>query len=202
MAELLIKAVDAKNPTPGIDLAGCYKRGDVVIVKPDGWKWGKCEGLPRFIVLKVPSMTIESAEQYIESLTQPEHKECDELKKEYVEGFYCEPFIGVPEVLSETTKKETITAEEVNKKAAVKYFDDAPTIVEYLENEKEMVALTGMVTKVRLSGDVDEVKVRRKYNINIDSLTITNSTAEISNVAPLIACKTYGKGEREWQLKS
>src|ERR1043166_9865558 len=51
--ELLIKAVDASHANPVKD-QGCYKRGDVVIVMPDGHPWGREEGPPTFLVVKVP----------------------------------------------------------------------------------------------------------------------------------------------------
>lgn len=51
VADLLIKAVDATNADPTKDRRGCYKRGDVVAVKPTGWQWGKEEGPPRFVRL-------------------------------------------------------------------------------------------------------------------------------------------------------
>jgi len=69
MAELLIKASDTTNPNPVKDLRGCYKKGDVVVVKPDGWKWGKEElKKEKFYILRVPNKAIEET-QY---LTQPD----------------------------------------------------------------------------------------------------------------------------------
>lgn len=67
MAEFLIKAIDALHEDPDKDKAGCYKRGDVVAVEPDGWQWGKLEGPPKFVIVKIPDMTVEEAEQYVES---------------------------------------------------------------------------------------------------------------------------------------
>lgn len=67
MAELLIKATDAFNADPIKDKAGCYKRGDVVVVMNDGWPWGKSEGPPKFVIVKIPGMTVEEAQKYIES---------------------------------------------------------------------------------------------------------------------------------------
>ena len=65
MAELLIKAVDATHIDPRKDLAGCYKRGDVVVVKPDGHVWGKEEGLPKFVIVKIPGVTEAQAQKYL-----------------------------------------------------------------------------------------------------------------------------------------
>jgi len=38
--------------------------GDVVVVKPDGWQWGKEECLPTFDIIKVPAMSYEEAKKY------------------------------------------------------------------------------------------------------------------------------------------
>lgn len=39
MPELLVRVVDKVNSDPYLD-ALCTKRGDVIVVKPDGWAWG------------------------------------------------------------------------------------------------------------------------------------------------------------------
>ena len=63
MAELLIKASDNFNPDPVKDLRGCYKKGDVVVVKPDGWKWGKEElKKEKFYILRIPDKKPEDLE--------------------------------------------------------------------------------------------------------------------------------------------
>ncbi len=67
MAEFLIKAIDVTHLDPVKDKAGCYKRGDIVVVKLDGWQWGKLEGPPKFVIVKIPGMTVEEAQKYIES---------------------------------------------------------------------------------------------------------------------------------------
>ena len=43
MCEILRKAVDATHPDPIIDLAGCYKAGDPVVICEDGFAWGAGE---------------------------------------------------------------------------------------------------------------------------------------------------------------
>jgi hypothetical protein len=45
------------------------KVGDVIAVRPDGWAWGKEEGLPNYVVVKVP-MTVEEAQKYEEQLIE------------------------------------------------------------------------------------------------------------------------------------
>jgi hypothetical protein len=44
--------------------------GDIVVIRPDGWQWGREECLPNFIVVKVPDMTIEEAKKYEEPLNE------------------------------------------------------------------------------------------------------------------------------------
>lgn len=66
MAELLIKAVDAIHVDPVKDQRGSYKRGDVVVVMPDGHVWGKEERLPKFFILKVPGLSVAIANRVIE----------------------------------------------------------------------------------------------------------------------------------------
>jgi len=68
MAELLVKARNV-NPRKSI--------GDVITVKPDGWKWGKDECLPQFVVVKVPDLSEKEArEKYMLPLWD------DEIPKE------------------------------------------------------------------------------------------------------------------------
>jgi len=73
MAELLIKAVDATHADPAKDAHGCYKRGHVVDVRPDGFPWGAEEhpdtaSHRRFVLVKVPGVDADKARDL---LTQP-----------------------------------------------------------------------------------------------------------------------------------
>lgn len=70
MAELLVKAIDAKHDDPVEDARGCYKRGDIVDVRPDGFRWGNEEALPKFIIIKCPGIAVNSVQQYMSSVTQ------------------------------------------------------------------------------------------------------------------------------------
>jgi hypothetical protein len=63
VAELLIKARDASHDDPETDRRGCYKRGDVVTVQDDGHPWGRKEGLPNFIILRIPGAARALAER-------------------------------------------------------------------------------------------------------------------------------------------
>lgn len=82
MAELLVKAkshwMDSLNQTE-INKMDKEKRqhytarsqiGDIIVVRPDGWKWGREECLPNYVVVKVPGLSTDIAKKYEESLTE------------------------------------------------------------------------------------------------------------------------------------
>jgi hypothetical protein len=56
MAELLIRAVGSVNTS-----ASC--KGDVICVRPDGWRWGKCECLPEYVIVKTPD-SVDEVKKY------------------------------------------------------------------------------------------------------------------------------------------
>ena len=69
MAEFLVLAKQGyTNPDPVKDKQGCYKRGDIVVVRDDGHEWGNMEGAPDFVIVKVPGLLTADAEVY----AQPE----------------------------------------------------------------------------------------------------------------------------------
>ena len=43
--------------------------GDIIVVRPDGWEWGRCECLPDYLVLKTKE-TYEVAKKYEGSLSE------------------------------------------------------------------------------------------------------------------------------------
>lgn len=65
MAEFLVFLRTNTHPDPVKNQRGCYKRGDIVVVKPDGWPWGSQETLPDFIRVKIPGLEVDTAEKYI-----------------------------------------------------------------------------------------------------------------------------------------
>ena len=79
-AELLVRAkghwmdelTQAEVDKMGESERGSYEarsqKGDIIVVRPDDWKWGKEEQLPNYIVVKVPQMTTEEAQKYEEPL--------------------------------------------------------------------------------------------------------------------------------------
>ena len=44
--------------------------GDIIVVRPDGWLWGKEECLPNYVVVKLPDLKLEDAKKYEESLME------------------------------------------------------------------------------------------------------------------------------------
>jgi len=40
------------------------RKGDIIAIRPDGWKWGREECLPRFIIFKVPGVDVKDFEAY------------------------------------------------------------------------------------------------------------------------------------------
>ena len=56
MAELLVVK----------ESGGLYIKSDVVVVRPDGSKWGNEECLPKFYVFKVSGLSVDDAQKYQE----------------------------------------------------------------------------------------------------------------------------------------
>lgn len=67
MAEILIKAVDAINTDPEQDRRGSYKRGMPIVVMPDGHLWGDEECMPKFAVLKIPGVSVDAVQKYVQT---------------------------------------------------------------------------------------------------------------------------------------
>jgi len=70
MDELTQSEVDKMTPDARQSYDARSQKGDIVVVRPDGWKWGKEECLPNYIVVKVPEMTEAEAKKYEEPLTE------------------------------------------------------------------------------------------------------------------------------------
>lgn len=69
MAELLVRVVDKVNNDSVYLDAKCLKRGDVVVVCPDGWVWSDLERKnPDWHIVKVPGMSMSEAQAF----TSPE----------------------------------------------------------------------------------------------------------------------------------
>jgi hypothetical protein len=68
MDDLTQKQVDAMTPEEKRSYSARSQIGDVIVVRGDGWKWGKCECPPEYVVVKVPGMSESDAKHYEESL--------------------------------------------------------------------------------------------------------------------------------------
>lgn len=63
MAEFLVRAQASKNEKAS-------QVGDIIVVRPDGHEWGKCECLPEYIVVKVPDIKVEDVKKFEERLIE------------------------------------------------------------------------------------------------------------------------------------
>jgi hypothetical protein len=75
MSELLVRVVDKINTDFYLNTK-CTKRGDVIVVRPDGWAWGSQElANPEWMILRLPKVPIEEAEAMLgsEKHTDPTH---------------------------------------------------------------------------------------------------------------------------------
>ncbi len=65
MCELLLRVSDKINTDPVLD-SKCTKRGDVIVVMPDGWGWGTEElRNPDWRILQLPNVTVEQAASFL-----------------------------------------------------------------------------------------------------------------------------------------
>jgi hypothetical protein len=73
MAEILLMAINKSHSNPDKDAAGCYKRGDPVMVRDDGHTWGTEETRAPinggvFVIIKLPGVLRSKVEKYVVSL--------------------------------------------------------------------------------------------------------------------------------------
>jgi hypothetical protein len=64
MCELLVRVVDKIGDDPYHD-SKCSKRGDVIVVMPDGHQWGRAELLDPFLVLRLPLVSSAAGESFL-----------------------------------------------------------------------------------------------------------------------------------------
>jgi len=62
MAEFLVAARDLDTG---------YKKGDPIVVKPDGWVWGNAEGLPNFWQIAISGLPFALVQSLILPLWEP-----------------------------------------------------------------------------------------------------------------------------------
>jgi hypothetical protein len=172
MCQVLIKATDQRS----IDLdkdAKLFKRGYPVAVKPDDHVWGKMETLPDFIVLKIPDMTVEEANQYLKSRVEMVLR-TGEFFKKYVERkirirkwrdvqITEEWFVDHEE---ERTQREWAAMKSTKNWAL---FESKPA-VELSRNGK--FRLRGNAVKVKVFGNIPTITRIRNWKFDIDSLPL------------------------------
>ena len=65
---LLVKAVGSTHPDPVINLAGCYKQGDVVVIQDDDFTWGIGElDTDVFAIIKMTGVAKEAMSYLLSS---------------------------------------------------------------------------------------------------------------------------------------
>lgn len=70
MCEFLIMAANNNNSDSGINVSGCWKRGDIVAVKEDNHAWGTLEGPPIFEIIKLPGTPLASGLSFLQTWTK------------------------------------------------------------------------------------------------------------------------------------
>jgi hypothetical protein len=81
MCEIIVKAIDAVNSDPVKDRRGCYKRGYPVAVYPDGHIWGAEERLPKFVIIKIPGVSVDNP--IVQKYTQPQLEDTPDANGNY-----------------------------------------------------------------------------------------------------------------------
>ena len=106
MAEILVVATD--RPVP--DSAGRWYRGMPVVVRPNGWKWGRMEGPPRFVRIVVPNLPVKDAEEFLAPDDDPDLVTGGKTRLRYARRRFC-----VPERLLSQAEKAggTLTLDQI-----------------------------------------------------------------------------------------
>jgi hypothetical protein len=79
VAEIIVKAVDSTSPNP---LSS--KRGHLIAVRPDGWQWGSGEGLPNFVFVKIPGISVDTVRKYIQAWFDNSNPDEPVVKSKYL----------------------------------------------------------------------------------------------------------------------
>jgi len=58
MCEMLVRVVDKVNEADPYAHARLTKAGDVIVICEDGWEWGRAEGPPDYMVVRVPGAPV------------------------------------------------------------------------------------------------------------------------------------------------
>ena len=123
MAELLIRAskhwlddhtqaqVDAMPQGDKDSYNARTQIGDIIVVKPDGWEWGKEECLPTFLVVKLPQVDVATVEHFTQSLmdmTNPDNPKMLKRRKYRIP----ENWVSNKALLGESVIEITLSAQK------------------------------------------------------------------------------------------
>lgn len=184
MAEVLIKlehcGVD-KDPLTA------WTRLHPVCVKPDGWKWGTAERLPKFCVIRITDMTVAAVEPYLEPHLEPRPgsriMERKWWERAQLIGEY-DPFVSMPTAGAISDKTEVITVPDYRYQEMVEtmnydpfWYPPAVTREFDVIDEKTLVIkrykeLTGIVSYIELTGIVQTMLAIRRWKFDIDDVAI------------------------------
>lgn len=170
MCQILIKATDQRSSDLNKDMK-LYKRGYPVAVKPDDHVWGRMEILPDFIVLRVPEMTVEEANQYIGARVELAFKTGEFFKKDVERKIRMRRWRDV-----QITKEWVVDHEEerTKKEWAIMrrlkdwlLFESKPTAK---RSSSGKYRLRGNAVKAKISGNIPTVTRVRNWKFDVDSL--------------------------------
>ena len=178
MAQLLIKALDAIHINPKKDKSGCEKTGDIVAIVDDKHIWGKRERLPRFIVIKVPELSIDAGKIYIESEIDEEELNVtwNRLTYESAKGKNdWQAFLSEPTIKKEKSKTEIVEVDTIQWAKMLwtnNYypFYNKPTGQNQIS--EMLLDLTGEIKEVELTGIANVPITKRLYSINVNPLIL------------------------------
>jgi hypothetical protein len=170
MCQILIKAIDQRSSDPNKDVK-LYKRGYPVAVKPDDHVWGRMETLPDFVVLKVPEMTVEEANQYMGVRVELAFKTGEFFKKDVERKIRMRRWRDV-QIIAErlVDHEEECTPPKWAVMQRVKnwlMFESKPG-AKRLSNGK--FRLRGKAVKAKISGNIPTVTRVRNWKFDVDSL--------------------------------
>lgn len=57
MAEILVRALASIN-------SSASEVGDIIVVREDGSVWGKAEGLPEYLIIKLPGISVDTIKKF------------------------------------------------------------------------------------------------------------------------------------------
>ena len=65
MAEMLVRIADKSSDDPHKN-AQLTKRGDVIVIQPDGWNWSAAERTDPWVIVKVPGALVADLAEFVQ----------------------------------------------------------------------------------------------------------------------------------------